>query len=229
MATATKFHSFVDSTAGAGPWVSTSLTPNANKLYVVFVTGWYNNVTNPGTWSISGWGLTWTTYDTVLDTNSTDMRTSVFYAQSGGSPSAGALTVSNTTNMDDAIVCVVEIASYDTSTPAVQSNRNISNSGATISVTLSALSNSNNLVLIGGGDYNGNAASTGSGYTLVSSDVDATDGLSQGVSVKNPGDASPVLTFAGAANHIAIAVEIADAGGGGAAVVNELAKMGVGL
>lgn len=215
--TITKFYSGVNTTPGAGPWNFTVSAPNADKLYVVFVGGWYNSTTNLGTWSISWSGMTWTTEKTQFDTNSTDVRESVFSAQSGGSPSGGTtLAVSNTTSADDAIVCVLEIDGYDTSTPVVQSNGNLAASASSVSVSLSALGSASNAVVIGGVNYNGGNAITGGGYSLVSNDPDSTDVLGHGVSSKNPGDTSPVLTFDTSGPLTAIALEIKAAAGGGA-------------
>lgn len=139
-------------TAGGGvtasSFVTASISPGANQLIILFVHSHRNGGGNPNIPTVTGAGMTWTQVATKLGTVDTSHRVTMFRALSP-SPGSGALTIDFAAqNQDETIWSISEFAGVDTSgtngANAVVQSGTLDGTGTSLTITLSAFSNTNN-------------------------------------------------------------------------------------
>jgi len=157
---------------------TSSVTPVANKLYMMLVENATSISTNPQIPSVSGDNLTWVQVNTVVfDPTGTSRRRLTLFRAMGTSPTAGSLTITfngenqalTTWSLDE--FSNVDISGTNGSGAVVQSANNYVNTGASLVVSLSTFSNSLNASYGGFANWGGDPLNTGSGFTQVGKDT----------------------------------------------------------
>ncbi len=149
-------------TTGATSYTTASISPAANKLYILTVANKIPSAGTPNTPTVTGAGMTWTQIATRRDTSSGDngRRITMFRALSA-SPGSGALTIDlGGQTQGNCAWSVDEFSNIDTtgtngSGAIVQeADNDVTGTLTSSSVTLAALGSPNNAVY-GGGRFGG--------------------------------------------------------------------------
>lgn len=172
-----------------GPWTTASITPAANSLILLTVSIRNGASTNPATPTISGNGLTWVLVNSDnYDPDSSSRKTIFMFRAMGGSPTTGAVTITNGETDTDADWTIDQFSNVDTSGTngsgaVVQSAVNDAGTAGTansLTVTLGAFSNTNNATYGVFANDGPNVWTVGSGYSSISTWAGTdTDGLSE--------------------------------------------------
>lgn len=204
--------------SAATSYTTASKTPTANSLQLISITQ-YGAV---GGVTVSGCSLTWVEVGHVdFDPISVPLQRITVLRALGASPTTGQLTITCPVGNLDVIYSWSEFAGTDTSgtngSGAIifSSYTGRSDSAASITLTLSALSDANNAVY--GAWSVGTSGSTftaGSGYTKASDRSEATQGIALATQYKIPGTTSPVMTWPSSAAIAGIGMEIKVAASG---------------
>lgn len=158
------------STVDASSYATASVTPTANSLVLVAV--YSRQAVSTTTPTLTGNGMTWVSVNSTLIGTGTNRRITVFRSLHA-SPSAGAITIDFAANTQtQCIWSVVEFADVDTSGTngsgaIVQSGVAATDNATSLTVTLSAFSDANNMAY---GAFNHNAdedTAPGSGFTEI--------------------------------------------------------------
>lgn len=178
---------FNSNTNNQPTFVSNSWTPTAGRLAIVT---YQTTVSSSGsrTFTLSGNGITWSQVDSFrwIDTGSgTRYWLTVWVGLTGGSPSAGAVTATNSANTNGGLIIIDEVSGADVSGTAldaiIQSVRGSihTTSGSDTSATISLAS----LAGVDSASYGAMAhtlssgtTTQGSGYTLLGSTGVSTPG-----------------------------------------------------
>ena len=101
---------------------TTSITPVANRLYLVSVTSLTAVSVAPNPPTLSGNGITWVLYGaSVFDDTGTSLARATFFYGISASPTAGVLTADFGTQLQDtAIIVVDEATNVNIASPVVQ-------------------------------------------------------------------------------------------------------------
>lgn len=126
---------------------TTSITPVANRLYLVSVTSLTAVSVAPNPPTLSGNGISWVLYGASVfdDTGTSLARSTLFYGISA-SPTAGVLTADFGTQLQDtAIIVVDEASNVNVSSPVVQIAVNQNKTAATdLTVAMGAFASTSN-------------------------------------------------------------------------------------
>lgn len=208
-----------------------SITPSANKLVLLAVSGRNGLGTEPATPTISGNGLTWVLINSIFFTTSGFSRRKLFlYRAMGASPSSGAITI-NFGETTTILWAVAECTGMDTSGTngsgaIVQSAtaKDETNSTNTLTVTLGAFGSTNNATF---GCYSQSsptdAVTPGSGFTELE-ELGASFSTKLHTEFKDTNDTSVDWTSAGNIIAGGIGIEIKAAV---ATAVKDLIGMGI--
>lgn len=200
---------------GASSITTASISPTANKLILVSVYNQNNTTSTAPTPTVSGASMTWTQVTTKADDNAGTgghyARVTVFRALSA-SPGSGTLTIDCTSTQDGIHYSIDEFTNTKTSgtngaDAIAQSTSNGGTTGTSLTVTLSAFSDSNNATYGAFGINASTASTVGSGFTSLS-----TNGVGTGRSHtewKNTNDTSVDVTWADSTSSAGIAIELA--------------------
>lgn len=152
-----------------------SISPVANRLYILLVKSRTYISTDPNVPSVSGCGITWNTISSIaMDNAGTSRQKGTLYWGLNASPSSGALTFDLSGQTQQACSWVLdELTGINTTSPIVQSKTAVVASGATAQSTItatldSAFSSVNNATYgaIAKGST-ANVAHAGSGFTQI--------------------------------------------------------------
>lgn len=213
-------------TSTASSFNTASVSPSANNLILLSVSCRRTDSTQPVAPTVTGNGLTWVKVNEIyFDTDSTSRKSLFVFRAMGSSPSSGAITMDyGAQSITQTTWQVNQASGVDTSGTngsgaIVQSatNKDEVSGGGTLTVTLSAFSNSNNATFGAFAcDTVGAGPTVGSGFTMIGSNDDQSNTVSQsGSEWKSTNDTSVDMTFASAAGAKmgGIAVEIKALGG----------------
>lgn len=219
---------FAASATDATSYNTASVTPTANRLYLLAVWSRTGITADPNAPTVTGAGLTWVQVATVVydNTSSSRRRLTVFRAMGAGS--AGALTIDfGGQTQTSATWDLTEFDGVDTSGTngsgaVVQSATNFDGgtTATSITATLSAFGSVNNATYgAGGSGQTGNTAAVGSGFTQISNgSPDGEAGQLCITEFKNSNDTTVDASFTPTGSEIGIiGVEIKAAA---AAVIN---------
>lgn len=146
---------FTGSTSNVASYASGSITPSANALVICTVSN--SKASAADTPTVTGNGLTWVQISTTTWDASTAKRTTMFRAM-GSSPSSGAVTADFAgANQTSCQICVVQFTNVATggtngSAAVIQGVTNAANGTTAATVTLAALTGSNNAVYMAAGN-----------------------------------------------------------------------------
>jgi hypothetical protein len=212
-------------------YTTASVSPSANRWLVVDC--YSRQDTGPATPTVSGLSLTWVAEHTKIDT-AADHVIQRAYANTGGSPGSGIITINyGATHVGCAWVVYELSADVDASDPFVQTVSNELTIGATqITVTLAAFGSANNRPLIMAFHRSTEVATPEAGYTEIG-DVNGTLPAA-GVAVaihETTADTTPTYSWTTSVSpSLSIASEVkAAAGGGGGPTVSRRTLLGVGV
>ncbi len=202
-------------------FTTSSISPVANRLYLLTVNVRNDSSTQPVAPTVTGAGLTWVSLGVAsdYDTTTTSMRSMFMFRARGSSPSSGALTVDfGATSHTGIIYNIDEFTGIDGSgtngsgaVVQVVSNADSSSSVSSITGTLSAFGSSQNAtyaVFCNG--TNALTATAGTGFAKVG-EYQATDSNTAGRMVsefKSTNDTTADLTYSSTCQLGVIAVEI---------------------
>lgn len=202
--------------SGATSFVTSSITPVADRLYIATIHSGLRTTTDPNTPTLTGCGLTWVQIDTILpdDASSSRSRITMFRAM-GSSPTAGALTTDHGGQTQDrCTVTVDEFIGVDTSGTngsgaVVQSAKNRVTGGTSLTVTLAAFGSSSNATYGAFGISYTSTDTVGTGFTELSNAIDAASDYKTMTEFRNDNDTSVDMSFAVTLEDVgAIAIEI---------------------
>lgn len=132
------------STSNVTSYATASITPTAGRVVFVAVSG--TGLIAGTHWTVTGLSGTWNRFADHFYSNANSKHIDVFWCTDF--TGSGTLTLGNTDSATGCLWSVFEVDGADTTTPVVTSNVVSGNSGATnvasLSLTLSAASNSNN-------------------------------------------------------------------------------------
>ena len=135
------------SSSAATTVATTSITPVANRLYLVSVTSLNLLSATPNPPTLSGNGITWVLYaGTIFDNTGTSLARSTLFYGISAAPTAGVLTADFGTQLQDtAIILVDEARNVNVSSPVTQFGVNQNTTAATnLTVPLAAFASTNN-------------------------------------------------------------------------------------
>lgn len=211
------------STTDAASYNTASISPGANKLILATVVSRTGITADPNQPTLSGNGLTWVAIASVVfdNTSSSRRRVTLFRAM-GASPSTGAVTIDFGGQTQTACDWnIEEVSGMDTSGTngsgaIVQSATNFDNATgtpvSTLTVTLSAFSNTNNATF-GAFGYGGTGTSTaGSGFTKLGDVMDGETSIRLTTEFRSDNDTSVDISYSAAGEIGGIAIEIKAAG-----------------
>lgn len=217
------------SSANATSRTTASISPGSNRLLLLATSNIRNAAnacTDADVSAVTGNGLTWVlVQEQCYGEASTPTNNLALFRAMGASPSSGAITIEHggTTQLN-ASWSVVECTDVDTSGTngsgaIVQSNKTTGN-GTTLSVSLSAFSQSTNPSFAAFSVDDNVAVTEKSGWTELSENQVSDGGTDHTLQVQvlHSADAAPSATIGGALDWAGIAVEIkssvvADTGG----------------
>ncbi len=189
-------------------FTTASITPSANKLILLYISGRPSGSTP--TAIVTGNGLTWV----LVNGEDTSVRYSALYRAMGASPSSGAVTITFSLEMRNATWEISEFDFVDTSGTngsgaIVQSVRDTASAATSITPTLAAFADAtNNATYMGAThrDHN-NAMTPEAGFTELSDN--STGEQHVGAAQWRIGeDVSPTYSWSGSAGAVAVACEI---------------------
>lgn len=204
---------------------TSSITPVANKLYLLTVACRTNLSIDSNTPSVSGCGLTWSivtdgtnTGNVLFDTTSASRKRQVLFRALGSTPSTGSLTIDYGGQTQTGIVWTLEeLDGIDTSSPIVQvaTNRDTTATASTITATLAAFSSTNNATF-GSMAADGNPTKTpnvGTGFSQIGTANNSGDGVVVCSEFRSDNDTTVDISWSGGVVDMgAIALEIKAAG-----------------
>lgn len=192
-------------------YTTASISPTNGALVLAVISTVGNN--SAGSPALSGAGLTWTevthvSYDTGA--SPTD-RITVF--RGTGTPSAGAVSIAGAGNHTSCQWSIFELTGQHATTPIPQSPVNTGDAGTAISVSMGAFGSANNwTVLVVGRDQGG--TTTWDSLTDIGTQQTGENTVLN-VAYVAGNDSTPSGTASVARDWGAIALEIAEASGGG--------------
>lgn len=194
-------------------YTTASITPTANTCTLIAIAHRMGTGTAAvDATSVAGAGLTWAKIDTQAYNADGHYKVDLWYGV-GASPSAGALTITwASQTQSNCQWCVIECDGVDPTSPIVQSAKTSSTSASSLTVTLSAFSNSANAT-VGAFAARYYTLTAGSGYALTSSTKN--DQQAVGLEFVDANDTSVDISSSGTAEMAGIAVELKASGGGG--------------
>jgi hypothetical protein len=185
-------------TDGNSTATTASVTPVANRLYLLTVTSRTNITTDPNIPTVTGNSLTWVSINSVVyDTTGASRRRVTLFRALGASPSSGTISVDfggqNQTHVSWVLdECTgMDTSGTDGSGAIVQSatNKDETGTNTTFTVTLSAFSDSNNATYCSKGDVDSTLThSAGSGFTLLGSEQGGTNDITTHTEFKASND-----------------------------------------
>lgn len=194
-------------------YTTASISPTANALIIMTVSGFNGTAATAPTITISGASMTWVEIKTQVYAGSDRNRMSVFRAMKA-SPGSGVLTITHSFEASSCSWIISEFANVDTggsdgADAVVQFAQTLEEPGGSITVTLAAFSNVNNAT------HGSFARSAGSGFTPGSGFAEIADfaGNGQGAVMtewRNDNDTT-VDTLSSSADTLGIAIEIKNA------------------
>ena len=202
-----------DNPSGSADVTSASFTPSANSLLVTVIRcdNTINGVTGHGTWSL---------INSSLNNPKSGHRTELWGCRIGGSPSAASVVIDRdyTSDFSYQILDITHTSGLNGSTvadahgTAGAQQQYASGGPTTITATLAAFADSNNLTFVTGAiqnSYDGADWNTDTGYTELSEWDSASLDYSCGTHYQTSEDTSPSMIFAGNFDDAGIvAVEI---------------------
>ena len=195
------------STTDGTSFVTSSITPAANKLILLFVAGTNNG--SPATPTASGNGLTYTQVATTTWDNARASLT--LFEAIGASPSSGAITISfGAQSQNSCAWDVIEVGgNINTTDPVAQSATNTANGVNNLTVTLGAFSGSDNITLGAFVISGGTGWTPGTGFTELSDHNVSVDAIGMCTEYQMANDTSVNATHVETNNIGGIAVEVA--------------------
>lgn len=215
--------------------VTDSITPVANRLYLLTVVSRTNITADPNQPTVTGAGLTWVAIGSVIfDTTSSSRRRVTLFRAMGSSPTTEALTIdfggqtqgSFTWSVDEATG--MDTSGTNGSGAIVQSATNTlaPNTGTALEVTLAAFSDVNNATF-GAFGFGGNTGRTGgTGFTELANRENAGNATTGVLTEYKAGNDTTVDVSCTNSDVGGIAIEIKVAGGA-ATVVKDIIGMGI--
>lgn len=167
-----------NTSTGADSITTASVSPTGDSLLVV---AWMNNgpdsddvLASSVSDTFTGTG-TWTIATQIRHYASESVVCGIAYAQAGGSPGSGTVTVNFTNGGARKVVHLMEVTGHNTSSPVAQSATNSNDTSSTLTVTLGATPDAASLVIasLGTDEYTG--GTEGAGFTSLSNDAAGSD------------------------------------------------------
>jgi hypothetical protein len=197
-----------------------SLTPDANKLYLITVASRTGISVDPVQPTITGCSLTWVAIGSVIyDTTSSSRRRVTLFRAMGSSPTIGVLTIDFASQAQTNFGWIIDLVNnVDTSGTngsgaIVQSSTAVDDSETvdTLTATLAVFSNTANATYgaVGTGAFYSNPPITtpGSGFTIIASNTED-GGNTCHTLVKNTNDTTVEITFDQVNSIGTIAIEL---------------------
>lgn len=205
-----------------------SISPTSNNLILITISSRTAISTNPNIPTVTGLGLTWVTVNSVVwdTTSSSRKRTTIIRAL--GTVTPGTLSIDfGGQNQTRAYWIVDQFTGIDTSGTngsgaIVQSATNKDETplaaGGTLTVTLSAFSNTGNATYGGFAMDSGNGDVTaGTGFTRISHIDDSVNAISSATEFRPDNDTTVTAvnnsTFSGAMGGVGVEIKAGEAGG----------------
>lgn len=215
----------------AASYNTASITPSANKLVLVTVQSRRSSA-QPATPTLTGNSLTWVLVSVAYDAvNGSNQKTTLFRSM-GATPTAGAITIDF--GGQGQTKCIHSVAEFDGvntggtngSAAIVQSVTGSEASNTTGTITLAALSDSDNMAYGAHIHYVFEATTVGSGFTEIH-DLPIGENTSGFQTEYKLNETSVAASWATAAPWLGIAAEISDAASTNIKKISGLAEASV--
>lgn len=229
-------HNSLDSSATS--YATASYSPPANTLILASFTSRSNITVDPTQPTATGNGLTWVVVGSVVyDNTSTSRRRVTLFRAMGASPTTGALTFDEAGQTQTGGSWVIDqvtgtdTSGSDGSGAIVQAVTNFDGAGTatSLTVTLAAFSSANNSTYGSWGYGNpANAATAGSGFTIIGDDASIVNGARVTTEFQTANDTTVDISYAAGGEIGGIAIEIKASSAVTATFIPRRQLMGVG-